>query len=310
VLINNEIPVSGMVYNDFVDLTVVDLAKPYIDETVYSTYYYISDMTVKHNGVILPEYTIAATEKHMKNSFKWTAKGLYEISMSYRIGEAREFITDTYKFQILPSFTQIEEFNWVVPSGVNIVKIMRNGYVVIGNYTLGAVQRLSFEANNATGLYIIMIEITDGISGMRTKNFQFYIGHRNEATSILMDVGSGQGTVNEVTITYMPYIMKLLHGDISLILYKDGVSSQVIEINDQYISEMEDKNLILTMKATDAGQYIIAAFDAEGGVVFSDSFTIEEAQNSLGTIIFIGVGIVVLIGLIVFLRLRTNMKVK
>ena len=92
-------------------------------------------------------------------------------------------------------------------------------------------------------------------------------------------------------------------------LTKDYETQKVITVDSSILSDNAFSSQEL-FNVSDAGIYRVAVRDAEGDVVFSDSWTIEEEQSTLGYVVLAVVLCAAGIGLLLFIRLRHRMTTK
>jgi hypothetical protein len=331
VMINGENPISGRVYNNYVNFQINDvpLARQTFGEEYFNENFYIREMSVTLDTEELEDYkippddTIDFATRRGYNNFQFSKSGTYEVNISYivepfALGVNNWILDATYVFQIVSTRSAVEEFNYTIPSGLRITRITRSGYDVTNNYNLLSGSVLTFKAEDGAGLYTVTTETDAGImSGARTQSFSVYIGRRAGLpdSSISTNVSNGSSTKTAVTVQFNPYQIwaNLSSESVTIILYQDGVETQrqVIDgamLAEQKISAADQK--ILTIDATKAGQYVVAAFDTNGNVLFSNSWTIEEAKSNATMTVALIVAGVLAIAAVVFIRLRIKMKVR
>jgi hypothetical protein len=188
---------------------------------------------------------------------------------------------------------------------------MKNGYV-INNYDP---TKLVFNAEDNSGSYVITLATADRIAGARTHTFRFNIGYKNSMSTISINVGSGISTQSAVNISYMPYLLHLMQGNVTITVYKDDIADyaivQSVDVNNETVANLENNvNAVAKISVSEVGQYIAVARDSDGDVIWADSWTIEEGTSSIGTVVIIIVVVVVVVGAVMFLKLRTKMSVK
>lgn len=314
VLINGTNPVNGMIYNDTVEFKVVSLAdellQAHYGEEYFDQYFYVSDMVVYRDGVELPEYTKKdVAHKYPQSTYVWTTKGNYRVELKYIIGD-HVYAEGQYAFQIIPSTTALEEVSLNVYADIDIVSVKRNNYLAQGYGNIMAGDKLSFRADSNPGRYEITMRSTDPINGQRLQVVTFSIGYKSSLSSFFtLNTTSGGKTTGTVALTYRTTMLYLFGGDITIEMYRDQVLVDTKTINASTITNL-DINTTDSLTASEAGLYSVRAYDAEGDLIYGDSWTIEKAASPMGAIITAIVAGIAGIGLIVFLRIRRKMAVK
>ncbi len=309
--INGESIINGMTYNDSVQLNISNLADEYLikqyGEEEFNNYFYISKITVSRDTVEIlnKEYE----SKHNQNSFSYTEKGSYKIDVEYAIGLHKE-VKATYTFQIASSGVPMEDFKLPIYADVQIKSIKKNGYVVTDSYDLSAGSTLSFNAKDGTARYSIIMGTSNDITGERMHEIEFNIGYKTVVSNLMsLNVGTGAVAKGTVSIAFKPASIHFYQGDVKIQLLRNGYLHDEVLINEIFIQNYTfNQNLI--WDATEIGNYTIMAFDEDGDVLYSDTWTIEAADNPMTTIVVVVIIIIVLIVLLIAFRLRRKMSIK
>jgi hypothetical protein len=310
VLINNEIPISGIIYNDQANFKVEDIFYgPQKFGADYDKYFFISSMTTELNTDVLSDYTFTANEKHRKNSYTFTTPGIYDIKITYRTGETT-YIDGEYRFQIVPSSTMLEEFHLQLASNIHVSSITKNGYIVTSTFDVAS-SGIWFKNSDGTGTYVVTIKIdADNINRLRTKTFEFYIGNRLNTNIASINTKSGSGTDGAVSFQFKPLLISYYYGDAVAIVYKDNVELDRKEINATTLAGFTNVNQFQTVNTSEIGHYYAVVLDSTGDPIYSDSWTITSKPNNMATTVSIVLGVVGIIGGFLFFKTRKNMKVK
>lgn len=311
VTINDTNPVNGMIYNNRVELSLVGVADEFLRQEYgaddFAEYFKIINLTVDYNGEELP-MEIGTTQ----TTFIWDQPGTYQVKLKYQIGpNTLNTIDGTYNFQIVPSRMVMDSFSMNTYTDIDVVSIRRNGYLVqdYGEIVVG--QPLEFSAQEYSGTYQIVLRSHDNITGDKYHSVTFNIGYKNGSLKnyFWLDTLSGQGTTASVNFSYQPQMLYYMGGNIVINIYRDN---ELIETRTININNMNDFNLSARENITfsNEGMYLVQAFDADGDVIYSDSWSIVAAESSFGYIIAAIIAGLAGLGILIFLRLRRKMKVK
>ncbi len=334
VTINNQQPVSGMTYNDQVELKLADYGNDFLtkyyqwlvdtqtitaDESFFQKYFCITKLEVTYTGSN-GKVTKVEEINGQQSAFFWNQSGDYRVTLTYRIygtGTISNELTADYAFKIIPSMTVRESYNMPIYPNIPVVAVTRDGYK-IHDFNIYLVrdenndEYMMFDANNNPGRYVVTLQAYDPV--MRT-NFlhevHFNIQHKTNSAStyFVLSSASGSSTIGVVSLYYNPYWLYLSQGDCTITLTKDYVTQQVVTIDKSVLSGDISSSQEL-FNVSEAGIYRVSVRDAEGDVVFSDSWTIEQEQSTLGYIVLAVVLGLVGIGILFFIRLRHRMTTK
>ena len=210
-----------------------------------------------------------------------------------------------------------ESYNMPIYPDIPVVAVTRDGYK-IHDFNIYLVrdenndEYMTFDANNNPGRYVVTLQAYNPV--MRTNvlhEVYFNIQHKanSASTYFILSSASGSSTVGTVSLYYNPYWLYLSQGDCTITLTKDYVIQQVITI-DKNVLTNDTSNSQELFNVSEAGIYRVSVRDAEGDVVFSDSWTIEQEQSMLGYIVLAVVLGLVGIGVLFFIRLRHRMTTK
>ncbi|MBO4726422.1 MAG: hypothetical protein J5598_02355, partial [Clostridia bacterium] len=332
VVINNKQPVSGMIYNDQVELKLVDYGDTFLrkyyqslvdsnvitaDNLFFNKYYCVTSMEVTYtgaNGTNITNETISSNQK----TFYWDQCGNYRVTMIYRIygkGSITTYLTADYAFQIIPSKTVREAYNMPIYPDIPVLAVIRDNYTIrdYNIYVIGDNDKyLAFDANSNPGSYVIKLQAYNSIiQDYIVHEVRFNVQHKPNSAGnfFVLSSASGASTTSAVTLYYNPYWLYLSQGDVTITLSKDYNVQKEIKINKDILNDANYNNQEL-FTVNDAGIYRVSVRDAEGDVVYSDSWTIKATQSTFGYIVLAVVLGIAGIGLLVFLRLRHRMTTK
>lgn len=314
VLINNDLPVTDLIYNDTVEFRISNLAddllRTHYTEEVFDQYFYITDFVVERDEQELTEYTLHdVTTKSNARTYVWTTKGKYNVNLTYIIGDHME-VKGQYKFEIVPSGLPLLTQSISVYQDIQVSSVRRNGYLVTGYENLVTGDTLSFHADRNPGRYEITLLVDYGLNGKKTKVINFNIGYKSAlSTYFRLSTTSGGQTQGAVSLFYYSRFLYQARGEITIYLYKDGSLSDTVAINSATIQNVTEGEM-QSITVSDAGVYSVVAVDADGDVVYNDVWVITKAASPLAAIITAIVAGIFGVGLLIFLRMRRRMSVK
>ena len=330
ILINDKLPVSGMIYNDQVELKVDDYASDFLvkyyqslvnnntianDNNFFKKYFCITSLEITHNGK-----TEVQNIDDGQSVFYWNQTGDYHVLLTYRIhgvGTISSYLSAEYSFKITPSRTVREEFSMPIFPNVPVIGVQRDGYNIY-DYSIFTIRDsnndayMKFDANNNPGSYVVTLQTYNEIlQDNITYEVRFNIQHKTNSAStyFILSSASGSSAKGAVTLYYNPYLLYLAQGNVTITLYKDFVAQQVITVNKSVLNS-DSYNSQELFNVADAGIYSVSVKDADNDLVFSDSWTIEKEQSTTGYIILAVVLGIAGIALLVFIRLRRKMTTK
>jgi len=328
VVINDKQAVSGMIYNDQVELKLVDYGTTFLnryyagevanDEQFFNNYFRVTEMEVTYTGSDGTTTTRNTISKN-QTSFYWNQSGSYRVSLTYRIygaGSISTYLTADYAFQIVPSKTIRESFSMPIYPDIPVLEVTRDDYTIhdynIYVVTDGNDKYMNFDANSNPGSYVVTLQAYNSIiQDYVIHEVQFNIQHKanSASTYFVLSSASGTATTSAVTLYYNPYWLYLSQGQVTITLSKDYVVQQEITVDSSILAnDTYGSQELFTV--SDAGLYRVSVRDAEGDVVYSDSWTIEATQSTFGYIILAVVMGIAGVGLLLFIRMRNRMTTK
>ena len=334
VSINGKQPVSGMIYNDQVELKIDDYGNEFLqkyyqflvnnqsiaeDDNFFHKYFCVTKMEITYtgsNGKTTEVKDINGTQ----TTFYWNESGDYRITMTYRIygtGTISNELTADFAFKIIPSMIVRESFGMPIYPDIPVISVKRDGYN-IHDYNIYVMrdenndEYMMFDADNNPGSYVVTLQTYNTIiQDYVYHEIHFNIQHKANSASayFVLSSASGSAIVGAVTLYYNPYWLYLSQGVCTITLTKDYQTQKEITIDSSILSNSNFSSQEL-FNVSEAGIYRVAVRDAEGDVVFSDSWTIEAEQSTLGYIVLAVVLCAAGIGLLLFIRLRHRMTTK
>lgn len=321
VLINGKQPVNGMIYNDEVELTLVNygnefLSKLYAEEVekdkfFFKKYYCITKIEGVYSGSNKEDILI--NTDGTQTDFYWNKTGTYRIRITYRINEnIFDNLEAEYQFQIIPAQTIRESFSMPIYPDIQVASVTRNGYKIndFDNYKINDVMNFSADLN--PGAYVVTLKTYDSIiQEYVTHDVKFNIQHKKNSASnyFVLSSGSGTATIGEVTLYYNPYWLYTSQGKVTIYLYKNFVEQKQVVV-DSSVLEGDNYNTKELFTVKDTGLYSVIVKDGDGDPVYMDSWTVEAEQSTFGYIILAVVFGIAGVGILVFLRMRSKMTTK
>lgn len=319
VTINGKQPFNGMIYNDQVELKLVNYGNEFLaklhaddlatDKLFFNKRFCVSKIEETYNG----ETTIINVDGN-QSSFYWSNPGTYRIRLTYRIDDqnTNEDLVAEYAFQIVPSYTTRELFKMELYPDVEIESITRNGYRVNDFNKIIVDDKIEFDANSNPGTYVVTLKTFDSI-------LQDYVLHEvrfniqkkaNSAKNyFVLSTGAGSETAGTVTLYYNPYWLFQTHGKITITLYKDANEQQSVVV-DNSILNTTDYNPQVLFNVSDVGLYKVVARDSDNDPIYIQSWKVIKQESSFGYIILAVVLGLVGVAIIMIVRMRNKMNTK
>lgn len=322
VLINDKQPVNGMIYNDEVELKLINygnnfLAKIYADKVAadgqyFEKYFCITKIEGTYTGSKGKEEILLNTDGK-QTVFFWNKSGSYRIKVTYRVSEnVFDNLEAEYQFQIIPAQTIRESFSMPIYPDIQIASVTRNGYLIHDFDDLKVNENMEFNADINPGSYVVTLKTFDGLlQEFVTHDVKFNIQHKTNSASncFVLSSGSGTATTGEVILYYNPYWLFATQGKVTIYLYRDYAEVEQVTV-DESVLENINLNTQELFKSSDAGLYTVVVRDAEGDPVYMDSWTVNAEQSTFGYVILAVVCAIAGIALLIFLRMRRKMSTK
>ena len=321
VLINGQEPVSGMIYNDVVELKMVDyghefLSKLYASEIKADKEFFTKRFCVTKIEKIYTGYNNDTEVESIlvngtQSSFLWGNSGNYRIKLTYAIGNnISDYLEAEYQFQIVPSQIIKETFSMPIYPDIEVVSVTRDEYKIHDFDDLTVNNTMEFDAKINPGVYVVTLRTYNTILRKHvTHEVKFNIQHKADGASkyFLLSCDNGAGTTSAVTLRYNARWLYEIYGNVTIVLEKDfeQQSKFVVNGNTDMTGNMQE-----LFTVSDPGLYTVIAYDAEGGVLYMPSWTIQETQSTFGYIILAVVLGIAGIGVLLFIRMRNKMTTK
>ena len=322
VLINEKQPVNGMIYNDEVQLKLVDYGNQFLsklhandlakDKDFFTKRFCISKIEGTYtgaNGTVPIEMNVNG----MQSSFYWNQSGTYRIKVTYRISDnVLEDLQAEYQFQIIPSHTIRESFSMSIYPDVQVESVTRDGYKIHDFDDVKVNDYMEFNADSNPGSYVVTLKTYNTIlQDYVLHEVKFNIQHKANSASnyFVLSSGSGTETTNAVTLYYNPYWLYYSQGKVTIILYKNFVEQQKVVV-DHNVLNSENFNPQALFTVSDAGLYSVVVKDSDEDPVYMDSWTIKQKESTFGYVILSVVLGIAGVAVLIFLRMRNKMTTK
>ncbi len=324
--VNNDTPLNYMTFNGDVTISLdQDYVNKYNKESIY--------ITVNRNGVAYDEYVTST------NGFDFTFvdSGRYSVTLHAKYSEsviaaaARDLTPVTYNFTIIEktSARLAYEFNEML--GYEITKIYKDNrditaqvkeyYIkkelaniaitpdAIANYSL----KEFFATSNVfgNGSYQLTVAVTYN-ELLAAKEFTYSFKINNTTPVILSTPGYGETTKGEIILTYNPSLIYQQVGKSYIKIYTFNKDTNNFNLYAKYdiTSDALASNEVKTATLTQTNDYYIQVETDSGNVITSFRVNRAEPLNALSIIVIVVGSIVAVVLIILFIKLRTKMKVK
>ncbi len=322
ILINEKQPVNGMIYNDEVQLKLVDYGNQFLsklyadnlakDKDFFTKCFCISKIEGTYtgaNGTVPIEMNVNG----MQSSFYWNQSGTYRIKVTYRISDnVLDDLQAEYQFQIIPSYTIRESFSMSIYPDIKVESVTRDGYKIHDFDDIKVNDYMEFNAENNPGSYVVTLKTYNTIlQDYVLHEVRFNIQHKANSASnyFVLSSGSGAATKNKVTMYYNPYWLYYSQGEVTIVLYKNFVEQQRVVV-DSSILNSSNFNPQELFTVSEAGLYSVMVKDSDEDPVYMDSWTIEPTESTFGYVILAVVLGVAGVAVLIFLRMRSKMTTK
>lgn len=183
----------------------------------------------------------------------------------------------------------------------NNIKLDENGNKIIkkdkdGNYIFKT-HKLS-----ASGHYEIEIENKNSIIGNQSFSFKVWIRNENINLRLKSTLKEGETTTKAIKFSYNPYLIYSQIGECKIYLNDDVI----LEINEQSSNEV----LTFEIPKKSKGTFIVQIKDNNGNTELSYVVNKKEPLSTVSIIVIVLSTLLVSAGVIIFIKLRTKMKVK
>lgn len=321
VSINGKLPINGMVYNDKVELSLVDYGNKFLYnafansqekmEDFFARRFCVSKITVTYTGANTE--TVETRIVNNENQFYWSNTGYYKVKLTYKISDNQlDDLEAEYQFQIISSTTPRDSFSMSIYPDIQIVSVTREGYKIHDFDQLHAGESMNFSADQNPGIYIITLKTySAAMQDYVVYEIRFNIKDKYNTASnyFVLTSTSGASTTNPVSLWCNPYWLYYMQGDLRIVLEKDYVQQEEVLIDSTTLDSIGNKTIEL-FNVTEAGKYSIRVYNADNGLIHVDSWEIKEEQSTFGYVILAVILVLAGIAILFFIRMRNKMTTK
>ena len=288
--INNDTPIYGAVYNNDVVLTIPD-------RNTYSTN--TLNVSILRNG---KEYALESNN----GIYTFTEQGVYEVRLNASVleGESTKALKEVVTtFSIIKSDEARFAYEFANINGYVITKVVKNNVditeVVKGNNS-AIYSLLLSEDSYGSGRYRIYVQGNPMNELLKVQNFDFYVWVNSEIPVISSSIEHGAVSVAPIEIKFNPSVILQQIGNSKIYLN----NTVLFEINSSTTNETK------TLKITNAGDHYITLKTDAGNTVLSFKVIKKDPLNTISIVIIVVAVILVIIGSIIFFRMRVKMRIK
>ncbi|MBQ7307029.1 MAG: hypothetical protein IJW82_00700, partial [Clostridia bacterium] len=305
--LNDESPIDNRIYNGPVTLKVLDR------ESLRNLRF-----TATLNGE--PLVLSKTLDSHLLEAF-----GYYEIQIDAEIEYAGKFvslsdenestiasISSKIYFTILNADQARYAYSY---SGNTIYAVYFNNRNVTTDVLNGLNQSTSIVLTSDTlgfgGVYTVYAkQVFDGLRP--DAYFEFKVWINNETPIVKSNIENGESTTKELYIYFNPYSIYNQVGICDLVITRSDGKSTVYEINPNnkdVEGAIQIENTTLTIELEEVGTYIVQV-QANNNTLTSFVVTKAEKLNAVAIIVIVLVCVTLAMGTVIFIKLRTRMKIK
>ena len=313
--VNNTTPLDYAVYNNPITLTV---------DTTYANDYNVNSLklTVWRNGSIYENYITNADG----TSFTFSESGRYIVLLNANYKDTKPLDDAYYNFTIIDrsSARLAYEFNEML--GYEITKVYKNNV----DYTDRVKQEYIIKEGLAVtpeeyslkelfispekfgnGDYLITVAVKYN-SLLAAKEFSFGFKISNITPVIMTDPARGETTKKTITLTFNPsYIYQQIGKSSLVVLTYNADTNRFTEVDRLIIDESSLLNTgIQKVEIKETNSYYFQLVTDNGNIITSFRITRAEPLNALSIIIIIAASVTGVVLTIIFIKMRTKMKVK
>lgn len=291
-LINGEEPIQNATFNSNVKLTV-------INQNIYTPNTFSISATLNGQTVNVKDY-------YTKQGWIFKGYGIWNITMNAKYSGVP--IETTYTFTILSNLEAQTSYSFAKINGYEIAKVLKDSETNDITQDL----KIKYNVNTLTELYLSTenddyghYTITVKVKPSEYKPILYYtfeVWLNQFDVEIISNVPFGSETKGVIKLQLNYYAIYQELGN-----FRIEISGRnPIEINEKNVGE----NKISDIYLLDTGVYYIQLWSESGSLISSYKITKLEPLNTIAIIIIAGSAIIVLLLIILFIKLRTRMKVR
>jgi|GEM_PF-6567807 len=323
VLINDETIIDEMIYQDELNITLMEMPQYLLNR--YGDAFFVTEMRIYRDGELIEEYEytpIPGQRPSSEPSFSFTETGRYTIVTEYLVNRLpTQTVTSVHNVNLVNRTQGLQSFTFTAPSNIRITQVRFHGLNVTNSFRqdptcTAGLTSLLIAPWHADGIY----ELTFQIAGNNIREGFTVVRHvfkgsiRQAPNIVRANREFGRSHRGDVTITFNPQqILAAAGGEGEVTIIRNGnvfmqyqITSQMVDEEGYEIDIEQDMTRILY----EAGEYQIVVTAANGFQIFSGVIEITEGMDSSMVFLLLGGIGVVAIGIVIFMRLRSRMRVK
>ena len=316
--VNGESPINNAVYDKQVDITIPASTIKYYDSNAQPV------ISVLRNGeVYQPEYT------RLTRTYSFTEAGLYKVWFSAAVTEngiVKNINEQPLYFLIIRpkesrSAFELSEYadyyvESIIKDGVDITKSITNENM--GKLVTKTVKNEEDVFVDKVYLKSLLISVNDAVTGAgnytitvntdnefgQTYTFDFWIN--NKQAPINVSIPENTSTTSVITVSFNTADLLEDVGDCVLKIsgYNDAVNISSKDLADGKL------NKSYNIKIDKTGTHFIQLYSESGKLLYSYKVIKAEPLNAVSIIVIVVTSILVVVGAVVFIRLRKRMKIR
>jgi len=305
--INDQTPINYAMYNNKVKISIDESTLTYYDTNARPI------INVFLNGKpYQAKNVVTANGNKLDYVWEFTENGLYKVNFSAKIKEQNIHQEDIY-FTILSANETRASFNYSSYNNYYIQDILLNGISVndkLANSNTGNMYDMNhlkdialhkYDLKTGQGKYTFVINTNNEFG----QKFEFTIWINDATVPIIISENSGTVTTNNIKIIFNTKNMLEDAGDCILKItgYEDFVLTKEKLDNKQLNPNYE---IVLTTSRN----YSIEVTTLSGQLLFSSYVVKNDPLNTISILIIVIVVALLVVGLIIFIKMRKKLKVK
>lgn len=281
----------------------------------FSTYYTETSVKVERNGSLSNNYT------EEEGVYTFSASGKYLITFNGKAkidGVVHTLDTTTYNFTIIEPTSARLAYEFSEMTGYEIIKVTKDNIDITGNikkqYNTNSIKTLFLspdEDNFGNGRYEITMSARYN-DLLDPEIFSFSVTINNEIPILTSNPPPGETTKGSIVITYNPYLIysQLGKAKIVILTYNSDTNFFYEFASQEINAENSENKNEATITLNQTNSYYIQVLTDSGNVVLSFRVNRAEPLNAMAIIIIVVVAVTAVILTIIFIKMRTRMKVK
>ncbi len=303
--VNGSAPIDNVIYNNSVTIAI---------DSNYESYY-LKDrigITVLRNGSYYTDYV---TDGY---SFTFNSTGRYKVTITgrYSFSSSRDLNPAEYNFTILEPTSSRIAWEFSRQSKAYITKVLKDGIditnTIKNNEGIEKIDALYLSSSSyGRGSYVIYVNsLINDLVGI--SQYQFRLRINDEVPVIQSSPEYGGTTKGKITLSYNAGQIydQIGRSYIRILTYDNDSGTFNTYMQYAIDSSLAQDNSISTIEITQSNSYYVQLVTDNGNVVLSFRVNRSEPLNTIAIILIVVSAVTVIVLTIVFIKLRTKMKIK